>query len=543
MKLTEIEPSELRALLLPTEDRNSDVRIDAHVTTEEAEFFVVTVWTSEDGGQHLVRLGRREGVTDAILYVDTLVFPLPTPENPSNGIPPDVETEIARQTAKSLAHQQLSEEHLSADTYALRTGQHLGAGATRQLPDPLEQLLTGGQETEFASPAGLPPANDQGVNERLLTAARECLGMDTTKGPDGGNLACVWAVNRVFRKAFGRNLTASIGTAVFDSELSHGKGTLVEEAQRQPGNIIISPSGTGVGHGHVGILGRDDIIYSNASAKPSHWDKRYTLDTWRHRYVDSKHMELRFYQVSATIFPMLPDALQQLSEIPTELPNDNDSIRRFASADVLPEDAVLKGVSHQTAPTLAARRETYRHAFESCAIRVDKAGAITDCRLKMLAGRKRYDALGSQLNKIPWYFIAIIHSLECGSRFDEHLHNGDPLTARTIQAPEGRPPGPPSGGHGYTWEESARDALTMRGKEFDRETDWSLEAQLYLFEKYNGWGYYWRKLPSPYLWNFSDQSGKGKFTHDHVFDPHAGSDQVGAAVLLKDLVNRGIITL
>lgn len=40
---------------------------------------------------------------------------------------------------------------------------------------------------------------------------------------------------------------------------------------------------------------------------------------------------------------------------------------------------------------------------------------------------------------VPPHLVALIHVMECGLRFDRHLHNGDPLTGRTVRIPEGRP--------------------------------------------------------------------------------------------------------
>jgi lysozyme family protein len=39
---------------------------------------------------------------------------------------------------------------------------------------------------------------------------------------------------------------------------------------------------------------------------------------------------------------------------------------------------------------------------------------------------------------VPWYVIAMIHNMERGLDFTEHLHNGDPLARRTINDPPKR---------------------------------------------------------------------------------------------------------
>ena len=111
---------------------------------------------------------------------------------------------------------------------------------------------------------------------------------------------------------------------------------------------------------------------------------------------------------------------------------------------------------------------------------------------------------------------------------EEHLHNGDPLQARTVHVPAGRAA---AGSPPFTWRQSAMDALTMKG--FHNVSDCSMPRMLYLLEKYNGFGYRMRRVPTPYLWSFSNLYEKGKFVQDGRFDPEAVSKQCGAALMLK----------
>ena len=139
---------------------------------------------------------------------------------------------------------------------------------------------------------------------------------------------------------------------------------------------------------------------------------------------------------------------------------------------------------------------------------------------------------------MPWYFIGIIHSLECSCNFRQHLHNGDPLTARTVHEPKGHPEfGVPP----FLWEDSAKDSLAF--EHFTRQIDWNLAATLYRFEAYNGPGYHERGLNSAYLWSFSQHYTKGKFVSDGKWSATAVSRQCGAAVLLRRMVERGIAQL
>lgn len=174
----------------------------------------------------------------------------------------------------------------------------------------------------------------------------------------------------------------------------------------------------------------------------------------------------------------------------------------------------------------------YQFLFDTCIIKAEKNTEIESLLNKMFANKATYDAVANKVN-IPWYFIAIIHCMEGSLNFKTHLHNGDPLTGRTVQVPKGRPL---SGNPPFTWEESAIDALTLEG--FASRTDWSLPAMLFAFEKYNGFGSRGKGINSPYLWSYSNHYIKGKFVKDGVFDPEAVSKQCGAAVLLKRILEK-----
>ncbi|MCX2431902.1 hypothetical protein [Pedobacter sp. GR22-10] len=141
-------------------------------------------------------------------------------------------------------------------------------------------------------------------------------------------------------------------------------------------------------------------------------------------------------------------------------------------------------------------------------------------------------------SKIPWYFIACTHYLECSFDFKKHLHNGDPLTGYTKRVPANRP----KVGHGppFTFEESAVDALKF--KKFNEITNWSLPTVLRQLEAYNGFGYFkYHSINSPYLWSYSNQYQKGKYVSDGKFDAEAVSKQMGAAVILKRMEQRALI--
>ena len=106
-------------------------------------------------------------------------------------------------------------------------------------------------------------------------------------------------------------------------------------------------------------------------------------------------------------------------------------------------------------PLSAKLRSEYETLFNTCNIRPECAKEVNATVARIQANKSRYVALTQPLG-IPWGVVAVIHCMETGLSFSKHLHNGDPLTARTVQVPPGRPK---TGNPPFTWEESALDAL------------------------------------------------------------------------------------
>ncbi|RZL92399.1 MAG: hypothetical protein EOP82_10225 [Variovorax sp.] len=177
----------------------------------------------------------------------------------------------------------------------------------------------------------------------------------------------------------------------------------------------------------------------------------------------------------------------------------------------------------------------YVKMFDDAVVNPGKDAIVDKLATVLVSFRATYQKVEADL-RIPWHFIGLIHCMESNFNFGTHLHNGDSLMHRTVNVPKGRPRAevadPP-----FAWTTSAGDALSMDG--FHTQTNWSLAAQLFRLELYNGVGYRIRGRASPYLWSFSDRYTAGKFVKDGVFDPTAVSKQCGAAVLLKRLIERG----
>jgi lysozyme family protein len=145
---------------------------------------------------------------------------------------------------------------------------------------------------------------------------------------------------------------------------------------------------------------------------------------------------------------------------------------------------------------------------------------------KIIAAEEKYKAVQAQIG-VPWFFIGALHMRESSCNFSTHLHNGDTLNARTTHVPAGRPT---DGSPPFTWEESAIDALKL--KSLHRVPSWPVERMLYHAEEFNGWGYAYKRVNSPYVWAGTNHEQSGKYVADRVWDANANDSQLGVAAVL-----------
>lgn len=184
-------------------------------------------------------------------------------------------------------------------------------------------------------------------------------------------------------------------------------------------------------------------------------------------------------------------------------------------------------------------RGEYEQLWADVTVRGERQTDVDSIVARIVASRPRYEDLTASTG-VPWFLTGAIHSLESGLSFDRHLHNGDRLTARTVQVPAGRPA---QGNPPFTWDESALDALLMHG--LQNWKDWSVAGSLYQLERYNGFGYrmYHPTVLTPYLWSFTNHYIAGKYVADGRFDTNAVSAQCGAAAILRRMQDQGLISL
>lgn len=181
----------------------------------------------------------------------------------------------------------------------------------------------------------------------------------------------------------------------------------------------------------------------------------------------------------------------------------------------------------------------YRETFDRAVVRPGRLDEVrrVAARIAAAPAMARYAAV-SAATGVPAEVVGILHSLECGLDFTRHLHNGDPLSARTVRVPAGRPV---SGQPPFSWEASAADALRL--KKLHQWTDWSVPGIAYVLERYNGFGYrlYHPGTPSPYLWSFTTAYVSGKYASDGNWSDALASRQCGGMALLRALYEDGRI--
>lgn len=158
---------------------------------------------------------------------------------------------------------------------------------------------------------------------------------------------------------------------------------------------------------------------------------------------------------------------------------------------------------------------------------------VTADAKKILWYKSRYESVADHFSA-PWIIIGVIHLLEAGLNFTGVLHNGERIIGtgkKTTLVPKGRGPF-------ATWEDAAIDALTLQKMNLVKV--WEVDSALSFLEHYNGMGYRSHGIHSPYLWSFTNQYSRGKYTSDGHWDSGAVSQQVGCCAILLAMKELGV---
>lgn len=179
--------------------------------------------------------------------------------------------------------------------------------------------------------------------------------------------------------------------------------------------------------------------------------------------------------------------------------------------------------------TYTDRKAYYSEKLKSCQTLPAWQPAIERAARRIVAARARYEAVGAQLG-VPWAFIGVLHDRESGGNFRGVLHNGEHILGtgrKTRLVPAGRGPF-------TTWEEAAIDALRLKGYSLDDGRDWdALERICFEAERFNGAGYYYRGVPSAYVWSGTNIYRGGKYVADGVWSSTARDAQLGILPLYQ----------
>lgn len=169
----------------------------------------------------------------------------------------------------------------------------------------------------------------------------------------------------------------------------------------------------------------------------------------------------------------------------------------------------------------------YRALWNGLAVLPGKRKEAAAFASKIYDKKIRYQRI-EKVTGVPWHFIALAHYRESTLNFSKNLANGQPLNMRTTIVPRGRGP--------YTdFEESAIDSL-VNVQGYRKGMDWSLPAYIWRIEGYNGYGYHYKGIPSPYLVGGSNKQRRGKYVRDGVYDPNHWDTQLGVLTILKALI-------
>ena len=174
----------------------------------------------------------------------------------------------------------------------------------------------------------------------------------------------------------------------------------------------------------------------------------------------------------------------------------------------------------------AELKSEYAQLWASMEIRPDKSELVMRIARKLIRHKAQYIAVEAR-SGVPWFVIAALHNRESDASFATYLGNGEPLDRRTALVPKGRGPFD-------SWEAGAVDALALDG--LDQVKAWSPERACFEVEKFNGFGYRRRSVPSPYLWSFSNHYARGKYVADGRFSPTHVDEQCGAIAVLKAIM-------
>lgn len=134
----------------------------------------------------------------------------------------------------------------------------------------------------------IPRSTGTAVQQRIVNSINSHYGESSAAGPDGGNLACAYMVNRVLQDAIGHKIGRYPDSVESLEEGLRREGTHIGAQWARPGDVVIF-LGTG---GHTGFCLNDGCsrVLSNSSSKA------------RFNWIDSMATYNRYYGAQGRIY-------------------------------------------------------------------------------------------------------------------------------------------------------------------------------------------------------------------------------------------------
>lgn len=152
--------------------------------------------------------------------------------------------------------------------------------------------------------------------------------------------------------------------------------------------------------------------------------------------------------------------------------------------------------------------------------------------LRLLRDKATYVEV-AEATTVPAAVLMAWAEREMSGNLKCYLGNGDPLNERTKHVPKNR--GPFTGPHAFL--HGCFDALSLDGMTAvaRQAGGWSTSRFCYETESWNGWGYRYHGIPSPYLFGGTSVQKAGKFTEDNEFSPGVWDRQLGVLAIIQEL--------
>ncbi|MBD2311951.1 DUF4231 domain-containing protein [Desertifilum sp. FACHB-1129] len=221
-------------------------------------------------------LATAQGVTE-----NQTLFAPPQTNSGSNGFSKAATTQSMTENQPPLASPQT---HASANGFASTAPMlpvYVTARDLAEVPPLQPRLEAQPVRQGMAPPAAIaiaPPEQPSALNfnEAILAAAHSLRGMSTADGPDGGNNACAWSVNKVLQKANIPPLGENPNYVPSLLEALKQRGKLVSPQEAEAGDLVIAYE-----EAHIGIAltaGCSRVLSNSSSRACFVWESDVDFD-------------------------------------------------------------------------------------------------------------------------------------------------------------------------------------------------------------------------------------------------------------------------